>query len=191
MYKGNIGIKFSLCTQRQKFLFYAILCVTTADRQRIVAPSTGVLSIPLCTMKPSLAGLKWCLDVGTAWPTHIAPRSVFIRHWTGLVGALPRSTAVLRAHSAPGSRREDHLRRLKYAASTIRWVGRVVASRNADTPTSVLSADAHTRRPSVERGTDSSFPPCLRLLPSPLPGGPREFLTRRPSLLLFWRGCHG
>ena len=34
MYKGNIDIKFSLCTQRQNFLFYAKLCTTVTRIER-------------------------------------------------------------------------------------------------------------------------------------------------------------
>jgi len=32
MYKGNIGIIFSLCTQRQKLPFHAKLCTTVVDK---------------------------------------------------------------------------------------------------------------------------------------------------------------
>lgn len=135
-----------------------------------MAPLTGVLSTPPCTVRPSLAGPSWCLNVGTAWLTHMAPTSVFIRHWVSLVGALPQLTTMLLACSTPGSCQEGHLCWLKYAAFTIWWVGCVVTSLNADMPTSALSANAHSHRLSAGRGTGISFPLCPWPLPSLLPG---------------------
>lgn len=108
---------------------------------------------------------SWFLDVGTAWPTHMARRSAFIRHQTGLVGALPRLMAVLLAHSALESCWEGHLRWLKYAVSIIWQVGRIVASRNAETLTSARSANAHIQRPSAGRDTGIASPQSALRLP--------------------------